>query len=115
LISKGFDINLRDNNDDTPFHIYCENNKDKNVIIYLSSICESNIVNKKLEQIIIPPNVFPCYPSYLDEKGTKLIFQGYKIPKEFKYGILHCFNRETSIYYLEELKTKQLFPKPKKD
>ena len=51
--------------------------------------------------------------NFADKEGKQIVFSGYKIHKEFKYGILHCFNREADIYLLEEPKFIKIYPKSK--
>jgi hypothetical protein len=41
------------------------------------------------------------------------VLQAFTIPKEFLYGLLHCFNRESAIYLLHQPVLKTLLPKEK--
>ncbi|EAR93056.2 prolyl oligopeptidase family protein (macronuclear) [Tetrahymena thermophila SB210] len=76
---------------------------------------EYNIESQTLSQIEIPENIFPSNPQYLDESGESIILQGYKLHPEFRYGILHCFNRQSDIFLLQNLNRNQLYPKPAKN
>ncbi|KAL4442619.1 hypothetical protein ABPG74_007021 [Tetrahymena malaccensis] len=76
---------------------------------------EYDVKSQTLSQIEIPEDIFPSNPQYLDESGESIILQGYKIHPEKKYGILHCFNRQSDIYLLQNLNRNQLYPKPPKD
>ncbi|KAL4481787.1 hypothetical protein ABPG74_007876 [Tetrahymena malaccensis] len=80
-----------------------------------TQLFEYDVESATLYSIDIPENVYLCYPQYLDEKGEQILFQGYKVHPEFKYGILHCFNRYTDVYLLEKPQRNQLFPKLPKD
>ncbi|KRX10653.1 WD40-repeat-containing domain [Pseudocohnilembus persalinus] len=83
--------------------------------VYNPNLYEYNIKDQKLYQILLPDDILPCYPQYLDKKGDQIIIQGYKIKKEYKYGIIHCFNRDSDIILLQKVEKKQISPKEKKE
>ncbi|CAD8172869.1 unnamed protein product [Paramecium pentaurelia] len=72
-------------------------------IFYLFMI---DIEQQKLFKVQTPGNLFLTYPQFTE--NDEIILGGYQIHKEFKYGIVHCFNRESGIYLIEHPKLLEL-------
>ena len=76
--------------------------------IYVYDLTQQHLLRVNLDDSLVP-----CFPQFLGD--SRIVFQALRVPKEFFYGILHCFNRETDIYLIEQLDKDQIWPKPKEE
>jgi acylaminoacyl-peptidase len=65
--------------------------------IFIYDILESKFYNINLENY---PKVFPACPM-LDQTNKDIIFSGYNL-ENFKYGLIYCLKRKSSIYLIHD-------------